>query len=126
MNDRIPHFAEELTPAIAGVAGEIIKRIVDQTYARKNHKFGAEVIWNSFQVEHRDHACRLMEELFRPLDDWGKESAIAAATLLQNAVAAALEHPGVWDRRLSLDTVKSRIRAAMYTHINKWSFDRGL
>jgi len=126
MGDRIPHFAEEMTPVIAEMAGRMIKQADDQAYARKDHEFGAEVIWASFQAKHRGPACQLMEELFQPLDDWGKESAVAAATLLQNAFAAAIHQSAVWDRRLSPETIAGRIRTAMYTHINSWSSDRGL
>src|SRR5208283_4151596 len=125
MSSRISHFAEAMTPAIAEMAGRMIKGVDDQAYARKDHEFAAECIWASFQAKHRGPACRLMTELFQPLDDWGKESAIAASTLLLRAFTAAIEQPGVWDRRFSANTLASKIKTEMYDHIREWASDRG-
>ena len=94
---RIPRFAEALTPSLAELAGEMIKEV--RSPDQNDKETAAEFIWSRFQVKHREPACSLMRMLFHPLDDWGKESAIAAATLLRNAFGKAIDVPQVWDRR---------------------------
>ncbi len=89
MYNRIVDFAERTIPPLAEMAGEMIKEAGE--VARNDHEWGADVIWSRFQIKHRGPACSLMEALFRPLDDWGKESVVAAAALLQDAFSAALD-----------------------------------
>lgn len=124
MYNRIVDFAERTIPPLAEMAEVMIKEAGE--VARNDHEWGADVIWSRFQIKHRGPACSLMEALFRPLDDWGKESVVAAAALLQDAFSAALDQPTVWDRRRSAGTVRDIVRSEMERFIREWAMERGI
>src|SRR5271166_33490 len=56
MSERIPRFAEEMTPAIAEMAGEMIREI--RSPNRNDQETAAEFIWSRFQAKHRVPACQ--------------------------------------------------------------------
>ena len=99
MSDRIAQFAEALTPALAGLAGEAIHRASGVELARRSAAVNA--LFDIYKVQGRQHAAEWMIELFAPQTPWSEESAVAAGQLLYGAFCYALEQPEVWDRRLA-------------------------
>ncbi len=122
--NRIVDFAERAIPPLAEMAGEMIKEV--RSPDQNDKETAAEFIWSRFQVKHREPACQLMRTLFRPLDDWGKESAIAAATLLRDAFTATLDGRDVWDRRKSARTITGHVQRGMEMHVREWAWKRGI
>jgi len=124
MCDRIASFAEEITPIISELAGQMIKQANSQGW--KDHEFAVETIWDCFQIKYREPTCRLALEVFQPLDDWGKESALASTTLLLSAFKEAISQSDIWDRRSTCKTITTKISNTMFMHINSFRKDRGI
>lgn len=125
MCNRIAEFATQMTPSLAEMAGAAITR---SRVPRRSESRGDAIldVYDNWKFSHRDKATALGNELFKPATPWDIESAYAAAGLLFDAFAIAMNDSDIWDRRLSPSTIASRIRTAMNLHIEKWITDRGL
>ena len=121
--ERIAAFAGEMVEDLSRMtARAIVKTRVPQDPGSLSTAICD--LFNNWKLRNNDTVMELGRELFPQSTPWDVESAFEAGRLLFRAFETAIETAPIWDRRLSPETIASRIRTAMYTHINKWSDDR--
>ncbi len=121
MRNRIAEFAAEMTPALASVAGEMIKTLARVPPDRRQS--ACEGMFKVFKEQERETASRLIKKLFSPLNPWSEEAAVAAAKLLQAAFFLALESDSIWDHRLSSKSIAEVIGCNMGLYIRAYQKD---
>jgi|SRR5208337_3009157 len=125
-HERIAFFALELLPGLADVtAGAVVKTRPPQDPDSLTDTIHD--VFDDWKLQSRDKVSALCRELFPgPCTPWSEESCFEAGRLLYRAFATAMETGDIWDRRLSPETISSRMLAVMYAHIRNWFLDRGL
>ena len=122
--DRTAKFAQEMTPALADVAGKSIHRLgkVDP----KRRQVVIDALFKTFKARETGTVGRLMVEMFSPVTPWSEEAAVSGVLLLYDAFCDALESESIWDRRQSSRAIADFVASNMYEHIRTFAEDRGM